>query len=134
MHAISRLILAGAIAAGALVPVLPSGAQDGPEVLIMGNEQVLRIRTGDTLNGRPMSIHDRIEHVYDVLPKYQGGRYGRFIGKPWRDRVHIYLNDEFILAVTPEDARSTGYKSAAQLAPIWLTALQNALRRGAAQK
>jgi hypothetical protein len=134
MHSLSKLIVIGAVAAAALAPAPPARAQEAPEVLIIGNEQILRIRAGDTLNGREMSVHDRISHVYDLLPKYLGGRFGRFTARPWRDRVHIYLNDEFILAVTPADARATGYKSAAQLGPIWLSALQMSMGRSAAQK
>ncbi len=86
------------------------------------------IRVGDTLNGREMSVQDRINHVQDVFPKYLGGPNGRITWKKWGDRVHLYLNGDFVLAVTPADAQATGYKTADTLAPIWAQALQRAFR------
>jgi hypothetical protein len=85
---------------------------------------VLVLRSGDTLNGKEMSIQDRINHVQDVFPKYLGGRAGKITWKKWGERVHLYLNGDFVLAVTPADAAATGYKTADQLAPIWAERLQ----------
>jgi hypothetical protein len=39
----------------------------------------------------------------------------------------------FVVAVTPDDARATGYKTAAALAPIWRDALERALAMGSAR-
>lgn len=103
--------------------IRPASAQEATP-LIIGTNQVLTVRTGDTLNGRDMSIEDRIGHLQDVFAKYLGGQHGKFTSKKWGDRVHLYLNGEFVLAVTPADARATGYKTAAALAPVWHKALE----------
>jgi hypothetical protein len=118
-------LLAGALlAAGALfLAGSPARAQDEPKPLIIGANRVLTIRVGDTLNGREMSVQDRINHIQDVLPKHLGGALGKITSRKWGDRVHLYLNGDFVLAVTPADAKATGYKTAEQLAPIWAHAL-----------
>lgn len=121
-----RLVVA-ALAAGLLLAGASAlQAQDTPQTLVIGGTRALTIRTGDTLNGREMSIQARIDHVQDVYAKYLGGAYAKFTWKKWRDRVHIYLNNQFVLAVTPADAQATGYKTAAELAPVWLQGLQKA--------
>jgi hypothetical protein len=51
----------------------------------------------------------------------------RFSVRPIRDRRHIDLNGEFLLAVTPEDAKATGYKTAEALYKVWLAAIQKAV-------
>jgi hypothetical protein len=111
-------------ALAALSLALPALAQEPPRPLILGGTQLFMIRTGDTLNGREWSIGDRIGHVQDVYAKNLGGQYAKFTWKKWGDRVHLYLNDEFTLAVTPADAKATGYKTAEKLAPIWLNGLK----------
>lgn len=117
------------IAGGLLAATLIAGAgwaQGGPNALVIGPTRVLMIRSADTLNGQEQAPEVRIAHVHDVFAKHLGGKYARFTTKPWGDRVHIYLNGDFVLAVTPADAKATGYKSAAQLAPIWTEALKKA--------
>lgn len=114
----AALLLPGLLAA------VPAAAQGDDQPLTIGTTQVFIIRNGDRLNGRSWTVQDRIDHVQDVLPEHLGNPNSRFTTKKWGDRVHIYLNGDFILAVTPADAGSTAYKSAAELAPIWLKGLQ----------
>jgi hypothetical protein len=116
--------VAAAVLAGALLLApLPTRAQ-GPEgTLVIGSTQVLKLRNGDTLNGREWSVQDRINHIQDLLPKYLGGPYYKITSKRYGNRVHLYFNGDFVLAVTPADARATGYKTAARLAPVWADAL-----------
>jgi len=123
-----RLAVAALAAATALLAVGPVRAQDDARPLIIGSNRLFMIRAGDTLNGREWSVQDRINHIQDVFPKYLGGPHGKITWKKWGDRVHLYLNGDFVLAVTPEDARATGYKSADQLAPIWVQGLQRGFR------
>jgi len=128
MHRSARLPLA-ALALGALLLMgRPAAAQDEAKPLIVGATRLFTVRSGDTLNGRTQSVQDRLNHVHDVLPRHLGGQMGKFTTKKWGERVHIYLNGDFILAVTPEDARGTGYKSAEQLAPIWVAGLEKGFR------
>jgi hypothetical protein len=123
MRNIVKFAAAAVLAAGALLAV-PAMAQDEARPLIIGSTRLLIIRNGDTLNGRPMSVAERIGHVQDVFAKHLGGKYAKVTWKNWGDRVHLYLNNDFTLAVTPADAAATGYKSAAQLAPVWVQALR----------
>ena len=48
-----------------------------------------------------------------------GGQTFKLTTKHYGERVHIYVNGDFLLAVTPADARAAGHRRAAQLAPIW---------------
>ena len=124
MHRIVRLVVAG-LAAGALL--LSSGvtvrAQEDSKPVIVGATWLFPIRNGDVLNGKEWSIQDRIDHLQDVFAKHLGGQYAKFSAKKWGERVHLYLNDEFVLAVTPADAKSVSHKSAITLAPIWMKKL-----------
>ena len=116
--AVSALVAAGVLAAG------PVRAQGEPGTLIIGTNRILKLRAPDTLNGREWTVEQRINHVHDVFPKYLGGPFGKITSKKWGDRIHLYLNNEFVLAVTPADAQATGYKTTAQLAEVWARALQ----------
>lgn len=125
MHRLFRLAVLTVAAGAVLLPGSSARAQDdGPRPLVIGSNQLFTIRTGDTLNGKEWSVRDRINHVQDVFAKHLGGQQGKFTWKAWGDRVHLYLNGDFVLAVSPADAQSTGYKSAMQLAPVWLKGLQ----------
>jgi hypothetical protein len=117
------------IAGGLLAATLLAGgvmAQGGPNALVIGPTRVLMVRQGDTLNGRPQSPQDRIAHVHDIFAKHLGGKYAKFTTKGWGDRVHIYINGDFVLAATPADAKANGYKTSAQLAAVWTEALKKA--------
>jgi hypothetical protein len=124
MHRFARFAVA-AVAAGTLL--LSSGAavraQDGSKPVIIGATWLFSIRNGDTLNGKEWTVQDRIDHLQDVFAKHLGGQYAKFSAKKWGDRVHLYLNDEFVLAVTPADAKSVFHKSTVTLAPIWMKKL-----------
>lgn len=124
MLRLARLAQAAVAACALVAAPSPARAQDGPQPLILGTNRILTLRVGDTLNGREMSVQDRINHVQDVFPKHLGGANGRITWKKWGDRVHLYLNGDFVLAVTPADAHATGYKSAEQLALVWADRLQ----------
>lgn len=126
-------LAAAALVAGSVLLGGAARAQDGGQPLIIGNTRLLLVRHGDTLNGRPMSVDERIGHVQDVFAKHLGGKYARVTTKKWGDRVHLYLNNDFVLAVTPADAQATGYKSAEQLAPIWAAALRKGFTNGHVQ-
>ncbi len=102
-------------------------ADDG-KPLIIGGTRLLHIRTADTLNGRVMTMQNRVDHVQDVFAKHLGGQTGRISWKKIGERVHLYLNGDFVLAVTPTDARLNGYKGAARLAPVWVAALNRGFR------
>jgi hypothetical protein len=113
-----------------------TSAPKGPgKPVVIGAQEVLYLRVGDKLNGRDMTVEDRIYHIDDVFAKHLGGRTAtvslRAIGG---GRIHLYLNGDFVLAVTPADAAATGYKSSTILAPIWQKALQRAFARSSAQK
>jgi hypothetical protein len=128
MHTVARLA-AGALAACALLAVgPPARAQDEAQTVVIGTTRLFTIRVGDTVNARQLTVQERIDHIQDVFAKYLGGPFGKITWKPWRDRVHLYLNGEFLLGVSPEDARATGYKNAQQLAPIWANALQRGFK------
>lgn len=127
-----KLLAAGLLAVSALLGT-PALAQDEAEPLIIGSTRLLMVRAGDTLNGRPMTVGERIGHVHDVYAKHLGGKYARVTSKKWGDRVHLYLNNDFVLAVTPADAAATGYKSAEQLAPVWAAALRKGFNEGHVQ-
>jgi len=124
MYRLLRVAAAAFAAAALLTGALPVRAQNEQKMLIIANEDLFLIRTGDTVNGREMSVDERIGHVQDLYAKYLGGQYVKFTSKKFGSRVHIYMNGEFLLAVSPEDARLGGQKSADKLAPIWIKGLQ----------
>ena len=102
----------------------PMPEPETPQAVIVGSTWLFNLRMPDKLNGQDWTVADRLNHIQDVLPKHLGGQYAKFDSKKWGQRVHLYLNNDFILAVTPWDARATGYKTAEQLAPIWLRKLK----------
>ena len=122
----TRLITTALLFGLSFTGAAPSRAQGEGRPLIVGNTRLLMVRTGDTLlHGQRMTISQRINHVQDIFARHLGGQAGRVTWKPIRDRAHLYLNGDFVLAVTPTDARLNGYKSAAQLAPVWARALSH---------
>jgi hypothetical protein len=116
--ALLGLILA--VCAGALAPA--AMAQPHGTVVI-GTITCFRLRVPD----RGQSVQERVDHIQDMAAKYLGGDAIHLTIRTLGNRQHIDLNGEFLLAVTPDDARATGYKSAAQLAPIWRDTLESAL-------
>lgn len=134
MHRLNRLaaglLIAGTLGTAGLPAARPAYAQNSAKLLTVGNTPLFLIRVGDTLNGQEWTISDRINHVQDVYAKYLGGQYSKFTAKKWGDRVHLYLNGEFLLAVTPADAQATHHKSAETLAPIWMASLEKGFEQG----
>lgn len=125
MRCLARLALVTVVSGITLLgPAAPPASAQDSAPLIIGTNRVLTVRAGDTLNGREMSVQDRIGHLQDVFAKYLGGQHGKITSKKWGERVHLYLNGDFVLAVTPADAKATGHKSAETLAPLWLKALE----------
>jgi hypothetical protein len=117
------------VAAAAAVLLVVSGMQsraqddDKPQAVVIGPTWLFFVRTGDTVNGRELSPRARVDHIHDVLAKHLGGQSGRFTQRKVGNRVHVDLNGDFILAVTPADAAANGYKGADRLAPIWVQKL-----------
>ena len=70
------------------------------------------------------------DHVQDLFAKYLGGQTAKFTTKKYGDRIHIYMNGEFLIAVTPADAKAAGLKTADKLAPIWLKGLDKGFAEG----
>lgn len=135
MHRLTRLaaglLAAGIITAAAVVPgTRAAWSQDGAKLLTIGSTSLFLIRVGDTLNGKEWTVTDRISHIQDVFAKHLGGQNGKITWKKWGDRVHLYLNGEFVLAVTPADAQATHHKSAETLAPVWLKGLEKGFDAG----
>lgn len=129
---VSIALLACALAAAAFLGWTPAGhaqseASTAPQGLTIGGNYAFHIKCPDTLNGERWSIQMRVDHFQDICAKYLGRPGTRFTGKMVdRERVHLYLNGEFILAVTPKDAQINKCKKPAELAPIWKKKLQAA--------
>ena len=128
MHRLARIALValtfGGVVCAPLSAPRAAYAQEGAKLLTIGNVPLFLIRNGDTLNGKEMSVQDRINRIQDVYAKYLGGQNGKITSKKWGDRVHLYLNGDFVLAVTPADAKATHHKTAETLAPVWAAELQ----------
>jgi len=107
------------------VPVLGQSNTPPAGTVVVGNIICFRIRVPD----RQQTIQQRVDHIQDVAAKHLGGEPLRFAVRPVGARRHIDVNGEFLVAVTPEDAAATGYKTAAALAPIWRDALARGFRR-----
>ncbi len=128
-----RSLLGLALSSVLLGAGLPASAQKG-QPLILGSEEVLRIRVGDTLNGKKLTVDDRIGRVEEVFAKHLGGKGGVVSRKKVGSRVHLYLNGDFVLAVTSSDAAGTGYKTVDRLANVWQSALRKAFAASSAVK
>jgi hypothetical protein len=97
--------------------------------VVIGAVTCFRIRVPD----RGESVQQRVDFIQDMAPKFLGGDPVQFTIRRVGKRQHIDVNGEFIVAVTPDDARATGYKTAAALAPIWRDALEHALTLSSAR-
>ena len=115
--ALTCLVLA--LCAGAAAP--ESNPQPHGTVVI-GTITCFRLRVSD----RGQSVRERADHIQDMAAKFLGGEAIHFTIRTLGNRQHIDVNGEFLVAVTPNDARATGYKTAASLAPIWRNALESA--------
>ena len=90
--------------------------------VVIGSITCFRLRVPD----RGQSVRERVDHIQDIAAKYLGGDAVHLTIRPVGNRQHIDVNGEFLVAVTPDDARATGHKSAATLAPLWRAALESA--------
>jgi len=90
--------------------------------VVIGQATCFRIRVPD----KGETIQQRLDRIQDVAAKFLGGEPVHLTIRPVGKRQHIDVNGEFLVAVTPEDARATGYKTAAMLAPMWRNALERA--------
>ena len=114
------LLLMGGMA---IARALPTGT------VVIGEVECFRIRRADGNK----SIQERVDFIHDVGAKYLGGESVAFTIRPVGERQHIDVNGEFIVAVTPDDAKATGYKKASELAPIWRSALERAFLQSRAR-
>ena len=112
--------------------VLLAGAAPASEprgTVVIGEITCFRIRMPD----RGESVQRRVDYIQDMVPKFLGGDPVQVTLRTVGESQHIDVNGEFVVAVTPEDARATGYKNAAALAPIWREALEQALLQSCAR-
>jgi len=128
----ASLVVAVAAVAGSLSSV-PARAQGAPGVLKIGANWVTTLRNGDRLNGRDWTAQDRIDHVHDYIAKHLGGQNAKVTSRKIGERTHLYVNGDFVLAVTPDDARVNGYKTTEKLAAVWAPRLTRALHDAGAR-
>src|SRR5207253_700869 len=121
--ALTGLILALCMGAAAPEVLVPRGT------VVIGAITCFRIRVPD----RGQRVQERMDHIQDLAAKFLGGETVHLTIRPVGMRQHIDVNGEFLVAVTPEDARATGHKSAATLAPIWRNALERAFLQSSAR-
>lgn len=74
---------------------------------------VIRVPDGDT------SAAERAARIRSVFESSQGRPPGRFTIRAEGSRRLIYLDGDYLVAVTPDDAQATHHESAATLAPVW---------------
>ena len=119
-----RYLVSGALT-GLFLALCASAAAPASEprgTVVIGSITCFRIRVPD----RGQSVQQRVDFIQDQAPKFLGGDPVQVTIRSVGKRQHIDLNGEFVVAVTPEDARATGSKSPAALAPIWRSALERA--------
>jgi hypothetical protein len=105
---------------GLLLTVTAAWASSPRGTVVIGQATCFRFRVPD----KGMLVQDRVDHIQDVAAKHLGGEALTFTIRAVGERRHIDVNGEFIVAVTPEDARATGHKSAESLATLWRAALE----------
>ena len=121
---LTGLILA--LCAGAAAPETRSEPHG---TVVIGTIPCFRVRVPD----EGQSVQERVDHIQDLAAKFLGGGTISLTIRPVGARQHIDVNGEFLVAVTPDDARATGHKSATTLAPIWRDALERAFLQSAAK-
>ena len=75
------------------------------------------------------TAQERADWLQEVFVRHLGAARGDFAVRragPASDRLDILLNGERVISVTTNDARATGFRTTAQLAPIWKRALERA--------
>jgi hypothetical protein len=121
------LALAGVLTA--LCVGATSAATEPRGTVVIGQITCFRIRVPD----RGLTVQQRVDYIQDMAPKFLGGDPVQVTIRPVGEEQHIDVNGEFVVSVTPGDARATGYKNAAALAPIWRGALEHALLMSSAR-
>jgi hypothetical protein len=121
------LALAGVLTALCVGAASPATEPRG--TVVIGQVTCFRIRVPD----RGLTVQQRVDYIQDMAPKFLGGDPVQVTIRPVGEEQHIDVNGEFVVAVTPGDARATGYKNAAALAPIWRNALEHALLMSSAR-
>jgi hypothetical protein len=101
--------------------LLPCVAAE-PVRLVLGSTDCFVIRDP----GGDPSIEARVARVRQVFEEHLNRTPGRFTIRVDGSARQIYLDDEFLIAVTPADALATHHESAATLAPVWRDRLQQA--------
>jgi hypothetical protein len=123
---ISRLLtglMLTLVAGGAIAMGPPRGT------VVIGQATCFRIRVVD----RGQTVQQRVDHIQDLAAKYLGGDTITFTIRNVGERRHIDLNGEFLVAVTPGDAKATGHKSPSTLAPLWRDSLERAFMQSRAR-
>ncbi|MBI3912221.1 MAG: hypothetical protein HY320_14985 [Armatimonadetes bacterium] len=117
--------LSATLLLGALLAPLPAAAQDSDETAValkIGPVSCFMVRRPDG----EWSAKQRVNHVQDVFAKHLGAAQGNFSTRRRGDRVNIFLNGDFVIGVTPVDAKATGFADAPSLAKIWIERLRKA--------
>ncbi len=70
----------------------------------------------------------------DVINKYLGGKVCKVTSKPAGKNIKLFLNNELIAVVTPEDAAAERQKKVATVAARWSRLLTEAFDASKAQK
>jgi hypothetical protein len=125
-----RLLAAAGCLALLLAPTGRAHAEEGDDGKVqIGSVSCFTIRRPD---GR-LIIRQRVFRVHNVFAKHLGGNKAAFTTQVTPTRVQIFLNGDFVIAVTAEDAKATGYKRPADLAAIWVKSLKHAFEETYAQ-
>lgn len=104
-------------------PSSPAMAQGKITQVVIGGKVRINLRQGDTLNGRTLTVEERVQNVDEVFAKHLGNKKGKITTKKVGERVHLYLNGDFVIAATPADAKAGGYKKVDALAAAWTKSL-----------
>jgi len=127
-----RLRLFAVLAVAAALLGTPAGAELTP--IVIGGKVRINLRQGDTLNGKTITVEERRQTVDEIFAKHLGGKKGKITTKKVGERVHIYLNGDYVIAATPADAKAGGYKKVDQLAAAWTKSLQNGFNEAKGEK
>ena len=119
----AALIALAASSALLFAPMTGARAEEGDDGRVqIGSVSCFTIRRPD---GR-MIIRQRVFRVHNVFAKHLGGSKAAFTTNVTPTRAQIFLNGDFVVAVTADDAKATGYKRPADLAAVWVKSLQRA--------
>jgi hypothetical protein len=101
-----------------------------PVIVMIGSTRCFAIRQPD---GK-LTPQQRADGIQDTFIKHLGGSKGVFTTKPTGKKVNIYLNGDYVIAATPQDATVAKQKSAVKLAAAWKTSLLRAFNETKATK